>query len=287
MSVLNRIIPSAIKEKIKKEFGMNRTAEYTIYSTDERKLSNRRAIVTGGSGAIGSAICFRLAMEGAFVGVCSRSYEKANVVIENIKRNGGNADALIMDLTDEKSVSEAFKSFKNKYGDIDILVNNAGGSARNKSKLFKDQDYSVIDSVIGMNLRGTMLCTHIALNYLKQCNTSRIVNISSVVALQGKSGMTDYAAAKAGIIGFTRSLAIELARDGITVNSISPGAVSQIVFDKGIDMPNCNDNCLGHRGKTDDVAGAVAWLVSEDAQYVTGQNIVVDGGRTLGLWGEN
>jgi len=110
--------------------------------------------------------------------------------------------------------------------------------------------------------------------------------MSSVVGLQGHAGVTDYAASKAGIIGFTKSLAIELAEYGVTVNAISPGAVSQIVFDRGRTVNPSNVNCMRHSGKTDDVAGVVAWLLSDDAKYVTGQNIVVDGGRSLGLWGD-
>lgn len=111
--------------------------------------------------------------------------------------------------------------------------------------------------------------------------------MSSVVGLQGKNGMTDYAASKSGIIGFTRSLAVELGKRGITVNCVSPGWVNQAIFDRGQKPSQGNVNCLGHSGKTDEVAALVAFLASDEAGYITGQNIVIDGGRSLGLWGDN
>lgn len=284
-SIIKKLIPSKIKKAIKQEFGSSTLYELNL--VDLHKLDNKIAIVTGGSGAIGSAICFRLAMEGAIVGVCARSIEKAKVVIDNIQKNGGKAFPVIMDLTVDKSIQAAFVKIAEEYGEIDILVNNAGGSARGMAKNFEEQNFSVVDMILSTNLRGTMYCTHEALKHMKKSNSSRIINMSSIVGLQGKTGMTDYAASKSGLIGFTRSLAIELGSCGITVNCVSPGWVSHAVFDRGMKIQEGNVNCMGHSGQTDDVAGAVAYLVSEDAKYVTGQNIIVDGGRSLGLWGDN
>ena len=283
--VAKKLIPKRVKELLKKEIGLS--TSYVLEITDVKKLDGRIAIVTGGSGAIGSAICFRLAMEGAIVGVCARSKSKAEVVINNIKKNGGLAFPIIMDVTDDSIIIKAFEEIKNEYEAIDILINNAGGSARELSKRFEDQDFSIVNMILNTNLRGTMFCTHEALKYMKRTDTSRIINIASIVGLQGKCGMTDYAASKAGILGFTRSLAIELGKAGITINSISPGWVSQAVFDHGMKIQRGNINCMGHSGQTDDIAGAVAYLVSDDAKFVTGQNIIVDGGRSLGLWGDN
>lgn len=280
-----KLIPKGVKEILKKEIGLS--TSYVLEVTDVKKLNGRVAIITGGSGAIGSAICFRLAMEGAVVGVCTRNKSKAEIVINNIEKNGGKAFPVIMDVTDDRSIIKAFEKIKNEYGEIDILINNAGGSARESAKCFEDQDFSIVDMILTTNLRGTMFCTYEALKYMKRIETSRIINMASIVGLQGKDGMTDYAASKAGILGFTKSLAIELGKAGITVNSISPGWVSQAVFDRGMKVQQGNVNCMGHSGQTDDVAGAVAYLVSDDAKFITGQNIIVDGGRSLGLWGDN
>lgn len=283
--LIKKLLPKKIKEKIKSEF--NGSTLYDLNILDQGRLKNRNAIVTGGSGAIGSAICFRLAMEGAVVGVCGRNLEKINIVIENIKKNGGYAVPIVSDVTDRTTFQKAIEDFYNKFGGIHILINNAGGSARVESTDFASQDFEVIKRILNINLIGTMQCTHVVLPYMKQDGYGRIINMSSIVGLQGKAGMTDYAASKAGIIGFTRSLAIELGKQNITVNAISPGYVNQNVFDRGRQPQFANINCMGHNGKTDDVAGTVAWLVSEDANYVTGQNIIVDGGRSLGLWGDN
>lgn len=173
-----------------------------------------------------------------------------------------------------------------RMGGVDVLVNNAGGSARENAKQFAEQDFSIISNIINTNLNGTMLCTYYALRYMNPSG-GRIISMSSVVGLQGKNGMTDYAASKSGIIGFTRSLAVELGKRGITVNCVSPGWVNQAIFDRGQKPSQGNVNCLGHSGKTDEVAALVAFLASDEAGYITGQNIVIDGGRSLGLWGDN
>lgn len=282
--IVKKMLPPKLKQRIKNEIGG--TAEYIVHTTDKNKLQNKFAFVTGGSGAIGSAICFRLAMEGAKVAVCGRSLNKINFVIENIKKNGGDAIPVILDVTDEKNVSKTINSVSKEHGAIDILVNNAGGSARSSSKLFSEQDFDIIRNVLDINLQGTMLCTHYALQHMNISN-ARIINMSSVVGIQGKNGMTDYAASKAGIVGFTRSLAVELGGKNITVNCISPGWINRVVFDHGSQLTEGNINCMGHSGKTDDVGALVAFLASDEAGYITGQNIIIDGGRSLGLWGDN
>lgn len=282
-NVIKKIIPSSVKQMIKKEIGGS--TEYVIHVADRNKLQNRFAVVTGGSGAIGSAICFRLAMEGAKVAVCGRSINKISYVIKNIKKNGGEAVPVVLDVTDEKAVSKSMKILSKEHGTIDILINNAGGSARENSKLFSEQDFDTIRNVLDINLHGAMLCTHYALKYMNT-DKARIINMGSVVGIQGKSGMTDYAASKAAIVGFTRSLAIELGKRNITVNCVSPGWVNRTVFDHGSQPTEGNINCMGRSGKTDEVGALVAFLVSDEAAYITGQNIIIDGGRSLGLWGD-
>lgn len=286
--ITKSMIPKSIKDQIKKQVGVSReNITYEIAETDRKKLVGRTVIVTGGSGAIGSAVCFRLAMEGAIVGVAARSIDKANIVVNNIKKNGGNAIPVIMDVTDKKSVSDSMEIFVEQYRTIDILINNAGGSARQASDSFKHQEFGIIESVLKLNLLGTMYCTHEALKFMPESNKSRIINMSSVVGLRGKTGMTDYASSKAGVIGFTKSLALELGQTGITVNSVSPGSICQIVFDKNVEVKHENVNCKGQGGNTDDVANVVAFIASDESKYITGHNFVVDGGRTLGLWGDN
>lgn len=287
-TVLKRLIPQSIKMKIKQEITpvYEGPVEYKLSFSQKGRFINKRVLVTGGSGAIGSAICFRLAMEGAYVGVCGRNAKKINIIINNIRKNGGKAVPIIMNVNDEDSVKRGINEFCANDAKIDILVNNAGGSARGKSQCFEQQDFSVIRQIIDTNLNGTMLCTRYTLEHM--CNTNgRIISMSSVVGLQGKCGMTDYAASKAGIIGFTRSLAVELGKRDFTVNCVSPGWVNQTVFDRGKELPKGNVNCMGHGARTDDVAALVAFLCSEEAGYITGQNIVIDGGRSLGLWGDN
>lgn len=283
-SVVKKIIPNSLKQKIKREIGS--TTEYTLRLTEQKRFDQKKVFVTGGSGALGSAICFRLAMEGAIVGVCGRRLDKIQIVIDNIVKNGGTAVPVILDVNDEQSMANGINNFCKEYGTLDVLINNAGGSARGNAKMFEEQDYSVIQNVIATNLNGTMLCTHYALTNMNP-NGGRIISMSSVVGMQGKNGMTDYAASKAGIVGFTRSLAVELGKKNITVNCVSPGWVHQAVFDKGQETMKLNVNALGHSGKADDVASLVAFLASDEAGYITGQNIVIDGGRSLGLWGDN
>ncbi len=282
--LLKKIVPKSMKTKLKKEFGGS--ADYRVFTSEKDKLHDKFAVVTGGSGAIGSAICFKLAMQGATVAVCGRSIEKTDLVVHNITKNNGKAFPVILDVTDEKIVSEKMKYLYERNGSIDILVNNAGGSAREDSKLFAEQEYNVIKDVVEINLQGTMMCTNYALKYMKTSG-ARIINMSSVVGMQGKDGMTDYAASKAGIVGFTKSLAIELGKYDTTVNCVSPGWVNRKVFDLESDVGKGNVNCMGHSGKTDDVSALVAFLASDDAGYITGQNIIVDGGRSLGLWGDH
>ncbi len=287
-ALIKKLIPKSVKNQIKKSVqSESGKAGYELRLSDRKRLDGRKVFVTGGSGGIGSAICFRLAMEGAIVGVGGRNAEKLNLVVENILNNGGKAKAVKIDITDDNSVEKALSDFAGECGGIDVLINNAGGSARGESKQYEDQDFCIINDVLETNLVGTMRCTRAALKMIKDSKAGRIINLSSVVGLQGKNGMTDYAAAKSGIIGFTRSLALEMGKYGITVNCVSPGWTGRGLFDHNKPVQYKNVNCLGHSGKADDVAGLIAYLLSDEASYITGQNIIIDGGRSLGLWGDN
>lgn len=289
--MIKKLIPKSIKNKIKnRELNVikyqlrNTECNYKINKADVGKLENKVAIVTGGSGAIGSAICFRLAMEGATVIVTGRNKDNLESVINQIKNNGGKAEVINLDVTIYENIKESFEKIYNQYGHIDILVNNAGGSARSKSNKIINQDIDVIDNILDINLRGTILCCKEAAKYMIKNHYGRIINIASIVGVEGLSGYSEYCASKAGVIGFTKSLAMELAEYGICVNCVSPGITNQILWDKCIeDIPNDNRSYINRKGKTDDIANAVEFFSREESEYIIGQNLIVDGGRSLGL----
>lgn len=261
----------------------NTEVKYKVYLIDEKKLENKVVIVTGGSGAIGSAICFRLATEGAKVFVAGRNKENLESVVNQIKNNNGNAEILELDVTNYEDIKIKFKKVYEQCGKIDILVNNAGGSARAKWNKIINQDVDTIDNTLNVNLRGLILCCKEAGKYMVEKKYGRIINIGSTVGVGGLSGFSEYCASKSGVIGFTKSLAMELAEYNITVNCISPGITNQILWDKVIDDIPSTKNYVGRKGKTDDIANAVEFFCREESNYIIGQNLIVDGGRSLGL----
>lgn len=294
MSVITfckKIIPASFKEKIKKTVGSSATVpvDYHIFAEDRKKLEGMRVLVTGATGAIGSALTHRLLLEGATVGVCGRNFDKIRTMNDRFIREGLSADhiiPLIIDVTDDGSIRKGVASFVAACGGVDALVNNAGGSARGLQKPFSEQDFDIIDKIVRVNLRGTMLCTHeIVPHLIEQGTGGRILNMSSVMGMSGAANMCDYAASKAGIIGFTKSLAVELGSYGITVNCVSPGMVSQYPGEYTRVLRSTTGNRLGRFGTPDEVARLITYLLSPDADYITGQNLVIDGGRTLGLTG--
>jgi len=250
---------------------------------NEMTLGGKIAVVTGGSRGIGKAICLHLARMGATVVVnyVSRP-DAAEATVASIKEAGGNAAAYQFNVADTEQVQAAFKKILADFGRIDILVNNAGITRDGLIAMMKEQAW---DEVLDTNLKGAFNCIKAASRPMMKQRWGRIVSITSVIGFAGNAGQANYAAAKAGMVGLTRSVAKELASRGVTVNGVAPGYIdtdmtkelSEEVTEKiKAEIP------MNSLGTVEDVAAAVAYLVSEDARYVTGQFIHVNGGMFMG-----
>lgn len=288
-NIIKKILPKPIKRILKKIFSItvNTRREYVLPSKcSDKQFNGKIVIIPGGGGGIGRGIALRLAAEGATIYLLGRTKSTLDDVCAEIAQLNGVAYSAICDIRNEKSVADTFREIYSREGKIDVLICCAGGSAREKTEFFHKQDISIVDDVININLRGTMLCCHAASGYMVPNKSGVIVTVSSIIRMKGKSKFSDYAAAKAGIIGFTQSLAMELAPLGIRVNCISPGKIVRgYMTTKSIDE-QISHNLLGFEGTPEDVASTVAFLISNEAKFIIGQNIVVDGGRTLGLYGD-
>ena len=247
------------------------------------KLQGKIAIITGGGGAIGQAVCRRFAADGATVAVADINVENAQKTVDAVSAEGNKAFALLMDVTNTDSVKSAVQSVIERCGKVDILVNNAGGSSGLLGELtdFKDAREAVWQWVIDMNLCGTMRCTQAVLPCMTAQKYGRIINISSIAAAVGLKQRSDYSAAKAGIIGFTKALAMEVGACGITVNAILPGLISRDPAFINKVRPT-GGTYLGRWGQPDELAAAAAYFASDEAAYTTGASLTVDGGRILG-----
>lgn len=260
------------------------TRPYVIKVDKHDELAGKVAVVTGGSGAIGRACAFRLAAEGAKVYVCGSRPDSAQPVVEEIIAAGKDAVSVQLNVLDADSIQSVFERIAvENHGHIDILVNSAGGSARGKANNVVDQSVDVFDEILNINLRGAMICAKEAARFMIPNNYGRIINITSVIGLQGKAGYSEYAASKGGSIAFVKSLAQELGRNGITVNGVAPGIVQRGEVTIEAMERLGKTNWMGTFGKPEDISAMVNFLCKEEASFVTGQNIAVDGGRSLGL----
>lgn len=263
------------------------TRPYQIVLSSEGRFKDQIAVVTGGSGQIGRAICFRLAAEGAHVIVCGSNEERTNAVVKEIKDAGFEATPCLFNLHDANSIEFAFKWVIEKYGRIDTLVTCAGGGAREEMRPFVNQKVSVLDDVIITNLRGCILCVQQACRFMNNNGGGNLILISSTVGIGGMPKYSEYAAAKSGINAFMKSIAMEYGPNGIRCNCVSPGIVQRGTVDD-IQLEHiAKTNWLNSFGKPEDIANMVAYLNSEEASFITGQNFVVDGGRCLGLKGQD
>lgn len=236
----------------------------------------KRALVTGGSGAIGSAICRRLAADGCHVYVHAHSSVlRAQAVVDEIRSNGGSAQPIVFDVTHEAQVHRALEQMLAE-GVVQVLVNNAGIHDDAVMPGMKREQW---DSVIDVSLNGFFNVTQPLLLPMLATRWGRIVNISSVAALAGNRGQANYAAAKAGLHGATRSLALELSSRGVTVNAVAPGIIESEMIAKVFDKEMIKREVpVGRAGKPHEVADLVGFLASEQAAYISGQVISINGG---------
>lgn len=249
------------------------------------QLENRVAIVTGGGGAIGRAICLKLAGEGAKIAVFDISMESAGKVAEEIKQKGGEALPFVLDIRNYAELEKAVYEAKEKLGDLNILVNCAGGSARSKMAEFYKQSLEVIHDMIDINLYGALHCIRAVSPHMVEAKRGTIINISSIVARGGVKGCVEYGAAKGAIIAATKSLALELGPHNITVNCVSPGKVERKAPADELAFAQ-RYSVLNRVCTQDDIARAVLFLALPESDFITGQDLAVDGGRSLGLKGD-
>lgn len=246
------------------------------------KFEGKAAIVTGASRGIGREIALKLGREGAKVVVnYSGSKEKAEEVVALIGEAGGEAFAFQANVSDSEQVKAMIDATMETFKSIDFLVNNAGITRDNLLMRMKEDEW---DDVIDINLKGVFLCTKAVTRQMMKQRAGKIVNLASVVGVIGNPGQANYVAAKAGVIGLTKTTAKELATRNITVNAVAPGFITTDMTDALSDQVKDQMQTvipLGKLGKAEDVAAAVAFLLSEDASYITGQTINVDGGMVM------
>jgi 3-oxoacyl-[acyl-carrier protein] reductase len=241
-------------------------------------LDGRVVLVTGASRGIGRAIAGSVAAAGAAVVLGARDESRLAAAVGEITGAGGRAESVALDVSDRGSVEAALGKVLAGHGRIDGLVNNAGVTRDNLLLRMKDEDW---DQVLATNLTGVFLCTQAALRPMIKQRSGRIVNVTSVVGLVGNAGQANYASSKAGVVGFTKSVAREVASRGITVNAVAPGFIETDMTAGMAEKARAAVTAaipMGRVGSPEDVAGIITFLLSDAAGYITGQVLGVDGG---------
>jgi 3-oxoacyl-[acyl-carrier protein] reductase len=244
-------------------------------------LKDKVALVTGASQGIGWDIAQALVVAGAKVAVAARTKEKLALLVGEIETAGGEAIAIKMDVADAEQVKAGFKQVLDKFGRLDILVNNAAITRDGLAVRMKADDW---DAVLRTNLTGAHLCIQQALGTMMRARAGRIINVSSVVAQMGNAGQANYVAAKAGLIGLTKAIAMEIASRNITVNAVAPGFIETPMTDvlSGKVKEELKARIpLGRLGVPRDVAASIVFLASDEAAYITGHVLDVNGGMYL------
>lgn len=245
------------------------------------ELKGKVALVTGGARGIGQFISEELARQGAHVFLGGTNLDTAEKTAESIRQKGGNASAVRLDVTRAEEVHAVFDSIAKNHKLLDILVNNAGITKDGLLVRMKEEDW---DQVLAVNLKGAFLCGQQAVKQMMKQKQGAIVNISSIVGLSGNFGQANYTAAKAGLIGLTKTMARESASRGITVNAVAPGFIDTDMtrdLDEKVRTELLEKIPLGRFGTPEDVAYSVAFLVSDRARYITGQVMGVNGGMLM------
>jgi 3-oxoacyl-[acyl-carrier protein] reductase len=244
-------------------------------------LKDKVAVVTGASQGIGRETALALVAAGAKVAAAARNEEKLAALVSEISAAGGTALAVKMDVADSEQVRAGFKRVVEKFGRLDILVNNAAITRDGLAVRMKVEDW---ESVLRTNLTGAHLCIQQALPTMMRARAGRIINLASVVAQMGNAGQANYVAAKAGLIGLTKAIAIEIASRNITVNAVAPGFIETPMTDMLADKVKEELKTripLGRMGSARDVAAAIVFLASDEAGYITGHVLDVNGGMYL------
>jgi 3-oxoacyl-[acyl-carrier protein] reductase len=244
-------------------------------------LKDQVAVVTGATRGIGQGIAEGLAVNGAKVACIGTNAERLQQTVDGINQNSGEAVAYVCNVAVTDEVDKTAKEILERFGKVDILVNNAGITRDMLVRRLKDEDW---DDVIAINLRGPFLMTRAFCEAMRKAKYGRIINITSVSGLQGNAGQSNYSASKAGLIGFTRTVSLELANRNITVNAVAPGFIDTdmtAVLSDVVKQVAKDQTPVGRFGKTDDVTNAVLFLASDKASFITGQVLPVDGGLTV------
>ena len=244
-------------------------------------LKDHVAVVTGATRGIGQGIADGLAANGAKVACIGTNAERLNQTVDSINQNGGDAIAYLCNVAATDDVNKTAKEILGRFGKVDILVNNAGITRDMLVRRLTDEQW---DDVIATNLRGPFLMTRAFCEAMRKAKYGRIINITSVSGLKGNAGQSNYSASKAGLVGFTRTVALELANRNITVNAVAPGFIDTdmtAVLTDIVRQVARDQTPVGRFGHVHDVANAVLFLSSDKASFITGQVLPVDGGLTV------